>query len=75
MVGRILEAIDENKTFVIITSDHGATPTENITHPEYVPFNVNNLLKEKELLVTKKDARIIGLCGERVGEIIEKQYS
>lgn len=55
MVGRILEAIDETKTMIIISSDHGATPTENIDNPDFKYFDVNDILEEKGLLVREVD--------------------
>lgn len=55
MIGKILEAVDEEKTMVIITSDHGATPTENLDKTGYKPFNVNDIFKEKGFFVTVKD--------------------
>lgn len=55
MVGRILDAIDEEKTMIIITSDHGAVPTEKVNHPKYKPFNANDILKKRGLLCTEID--------------------
>ncbi len=49
MLGNILSVIDENRTMVIVTSDHGATPTENIKHPEYKIFGVNAILEKMGL--------------------------
>lgn len=49
MVGRILEVLDEEKTLVIITSDHGAVPTSEDYRKEY--FDVNKILEDKGLLV------------------------
>ena len=54
MVGKILKAIDENKTLIILTSDHGATPTEKI-EDEFYKFDVNEVLEKKGLLVTEID--------------------
>lgn len=61
MIGRILEAADE-ETLVIITSDHGAVPTENRFEPDYQPFSVAKLLEEAGLTVYKEDPQ----TGERV---------
>ncbi|HDD64740.1 MAG TPA: hypothetical protein ENF61_01340, partial [Firmicutes bacterium] len=55
MVGKIIDAIDEEKTIIIITSDHGAVPSENVNHPEYKHFNANDILKKKGLLYTEID--------------------
>lgn len=60
MVGRILEAIDEEKTMVILTSDHGAVPTENIKDPDFKGFNVNDILEKKGLLVRETDEKTGG---------------
>ncbi|HOK56008.1 MAG TPA: alkaline phosphatase family protein [bacterium] len=53
MLGRIFESIDENKTLIIITSDHGAVPTSQEYREE--GFDVNKILEEKGLLVTEID--------------------
>ena len=53
MVGRILEVVDEEKTLVIVTSDHGAVPTPEEYRKEY--FDVNKILEDKGLLVRKID--------------------
>lgn len=55
MLGKILSSIDENETMVIITSDHGATPTENLRHPEYKIFDVNAILEKMGLCKIIKD--------------------
>lgn len=55
MLGKILSSVDENKTLVIITSDHGATPTENIHHPDYKVFDVNEILAKKGLCTITQD--------------------
>lgn len=53
MLGKILESIDEEKTLIILTSDHGAVPTDE----EYKEsgFDVNSLLEEKGFLVREID--------------------
>jgi predicted AlkP superfamily phosphohydrolase/phosphomutase len=53
MIGRILESIDEEKTFIIITSDHGAVPTS--ANFRETGFDVNKILEEKGLLFTEID--------------------
>jgi len=55
MVGRILEAVDENKTLVIITSDHGATPTEGKLREDFKSFDVGEILEKEGLLVFKEE--------------------
>lgn len=57
MVGRILEAIDEEETLVILTSDHGAVPTENIKEENFKHFDVNDILEESGLLVKELDEK------------------
>ena len=57
MVGKILEAIDEEETLVILTSDHGATPTENIRDKDYKEFEVIDILEENGLLVRETDEK------------------
>ncbi|MCM8785548.1 MAG: alkaline phosphatase family protein [Candidatus Omnitrophica bacterium] len=53
MLGEILESIDEEKTLIIITSDHGAVPTQK----EYIEtgFDVNKILEKNGLLTTEID--------------------
>ncbi|MCM8766687.1 MAG: alkaline phosphatase family protein [Candidatus Omnitrophica bacterium] len=53
MLGEILKSIDEEKTLIIITSDHGAVPTQE----EYreTGFDINKILEEKGLIVTEID--------------------
>lgn len=55
MVGKILESIDEEKTLIILTSDHGAVPTQK----EYIEndFDVNKILEENGLLFTEIDEK------------------
>ncbi|HOL21408.1 MAG TPA: alkaline phosphatase family protein [bacterium] len=53
MVGKILESIDEEKTLIMITSDHGAVPTSKEYQEEY--FDVNKILENKGLLVREID--------------------
>jgi len=55
MVGKILEPVNEDKTMIIITSDHGATPTENIDNPDFKHFDVNDILEKEGLLVREID--------------------
>ncbi|MCS7180521.1 MAG: alkaline phosphatase family protein, partial [bacterium] len=55
MLGKILESIDEEKTLIIMTSDHGAVPTSD----EYreTGFDVNKILEESGLLFTQIDEK------------------
>lgn len=55
MVGKILESVDEEKTLIIITSDHGAVPTEKEYRERH--FDVNKILEEKGLLFTEIDEK------------------
>jgi predicted AlkP superfamily phosphohydrolase/phosphomutase len=57
MVGKILEAINEEETLIILTSDHGAVPTENIKEENFKHFDVNDILEENGLLVREKDEK------------------
>ena len=54
-LGKILDSINEEKTLIIMTSDHGAVPTSE----EYreTGFDVNKVLKEKGLLFTETDEK------------------
>ncbi|MCD6407499.1 alkaline phosphatase family protein [bacterium] len=55
MIGKIIEAINLEETIVIITSDHGATPTEGRMDKDFEYFNVGKILREKGLLVFKEE--------------------
>jgi len=57
MVGSILKAIDPNETLVIITSDHGAVPTQDRFAPDFKGFSVGELLVKAGLTVLKDDKR------------------
>jgi len=56
MLGRILQAADE-KTLVIITSDHGAVPTEGAGEEDFHGFSVAEILIQAGLTVMKKDSQ------------------
>ncbi|NOZ64434.1 MAG: hypothetical protein GXO71_05835 [Caldiserica bacterium] len=55
MIGRILEAVNENETLVIITSDHGAVPTERRLKEDFKYFDVGEILEKEGLLVFKEE--------------------
>ena len=57
MVGTILKAVDEDETLVVITSDHGAVPTEGRFDKDYRWFSVGELLTKAGLTVLKKDPK------------------
>lgn len=54
MIGKILEAIDDS-TLVLITSDHGAVPTEGRMDEDFQGFNCQTILDVSGLTVYKKD--------------------
>lgn len=52
MIGKIVECADE-KTLVIVVSDHGAIPTEFYYEKDFKEFSVDKLLLKEGLLVYK----------------------
>lgn len=60
MIGKIVETAGEDTLF-IITSDHGAVPTENRTSSDFKHFDVNEILINAGLAVLKEDP----LSGEK----------
>jgi len=78
MLGEILPLADED-TLVIVVSDHGATTWINDV-PIAEILEKAGLLKRKEdketgkrpfsLVLRREDARVIGLYGDRVGDIV-----
>lgn len=54
MIGRILQAVDE-RTLVIIVSDHGATSTEGRFDKDHETFDVDKILEKAGLLVYKEE--------------------
>ena len=56
MIGRITEAVNE-ETLIVITSDHGAVPTENKFDEDFRGFDVGKILKDIGLTVYKKDEK------------------
>jgi len=55
MIGRILEGVNEGETMVIITPDHGTTPTQGRTREDFKHFNVANILEERGLLKFREE--------------------
>lgn len=56
LLGRLIECADD-KTVIVITSDHGAVPTEATFDEDFTGLNVNGILKKAGLLVEKEDRR------------------
>jgi len=54
MIGRIVEHAGK-ETVVVLTSDHGAVPTENMFEEGFTGLNVNAILKEAGLLCYKEE--------------------
>ena len=55
MIGKILEGVDLEETVVIITSDHGATPTRGRTEKDFKHFDVADILEKRGLLKFKEE--------------------
>jgi len=53
MLGRVLKAADE-QTVVVVTSDHGAVPTEEAFKPNRQWVDVHDILEKAGLMVFKK---------------------